>query len=103
MAMFITRVELHGASEQDYQVLHAAMDSENFSRTITANNGVRYQLPTGEYVSFSSTLDADGVMTLAKRAANTTGRTSWVLTSRANACRFDLPLAPQDVQLQERR
>ena len=32
MPSFTTRVELHGATERDYETLHAAMQAEGFSR-----------------------------------------------------------------------
>ncbi len=35
MAAFTTRVELHSAGYEDYETLHAAMEAEGFSRTIT--------------------------------------------------------------------
>lgn len=49
MASFITRVELHGATYQDYTNLHAYMGQEGFTNTIRSNDGVVYQLPPAEY------------------------------------------------------
>ena len=37
MASFTTRVELHKAYESDYEVLHAAMGREGFTRTINSS------------------------------------------------------------------
>jgi hypothetical protein len=49
MSRFTVRVELHAATEGDYQHLHAAMTSKGFSRTIEGSNRTRYHLPTAEY------------------------------------------------------
>jgi len=49
MSRFTVRVELHAATEADYQRLHAAMGNKGFSRLITGSDGKRYHLPTAEY------------------------------------------------------
>ncbi|QBB69345.1 endoribonuclease GhoS [Pseudolysobacter antarcticus] len=49
MSRFTVRVELHAASEADYQRLHTAMAAQRFSRIITADDGSRHHLPTAEY------------------------------------------------------
>ncbi len=49
MAAFTTRVELHSAGYEDYETLHAAMEAEGFSRTITSGDNITYHLPTAEY------------------------------------------------------
>ncbi len=46
---YTTRVELHYATDDDYESLHDAMAREGFSRQITSNDGVTYHLPTAEY------------------------------------------------------
>jgi hypothetical protein len=79
MANFITRVELHQASWQDYENLHKQMEARGFSRTIRADDGVWYKLPTAEYVSTTSALVSQ-VRDLAKQAANATGKSNSVLT-----------------------
>ena len=55
MPQFITRVELHDATWQNYQTLHAAMEAENFSRTIQGSDESCYHLPTAEYVARAET------------------------------------------------
>jgi len=50
MPQFITRVELHRATGEDYTKLHAAMASRGFSREITDQDGTAYFLPTAEYI-----------------------------------------------------
>ena len=81
MPSYTTRVELHSASYQDYERLHAAMEQAGFSRTIRSDQGVRYQLPTAEY---DCTADGiDGVLNAAQQAATTTGCGHAILVSEA--------------------
>lgn len=52
MAQVVVRVELHGATTEDqYQRLHTAMQARGFARTIVADGGARYLLPTATYYS----------------------------------------------------
>lgn len=81
MTTFMTRIELHGnPTAQDYAKLHAAMEQKGFSRTIVANNGTRYQLPTAEY-SAETGLSLEEVLNHANAAAATVWRQFSVLTS----------------------
>ena len=89
MALFITRVELHNAQESDYQILHAAMERLGFSRTIVSASGVRCQLPSAEY-SLSSEMNVSSVRNSAKNAANSTGKTSWILTTEVARIDWEL-------------
>lgn len=68
MASFTTRVEVHGGDSNDYESLHAAMEAEGFSRTITSNDGITYRLPTAEY-NRSGEITRDRVLESAKRAS----------------------------------
>ena len=77
MASVIARVELHSASWQDYENLHTYMAAEGYARTVRANDGASYQLPTGTYVSASVESSSDGA-DRASRAAQRTGKTSSV-------------------------
>ena len=79
---YTVRVELHNASWDDYETLHAEMENRGFARTITGNNGVTYQLPTAEY-NASSQMDAVGVREVASEAAKATGRKYAVLVTVA--------------------
>jgi hypothetical protein len=49
MAIFTVRVELHKASEADYQRLNAAMAQAGYRREVTADDGSVFQLPAGEF------------------------------------------------------
>lgn len=84
MASFTTRVELHGATYQDYENLHVAMEREGFSRTIKADGGGRYHLPTAEY-DRSGALTLAQILESAKRAAASTRKSFAVLVTEAVA------------------
>ena len=92
MAKFITRVELHTATENDYVQLHSAMLKEGFSRFIVADNGVRHHLPTAEYI-YEGFKDLSNIFVSAERAAQSTGRSSWIIVAEYVRSRFTLPIA----------
>jgi hypothetical protein len=71
MATYMTRVELHDAAEEDYEILHAAMEAEGFERTITGASGTMYHLPPAEYRRKTELVLSD-VLASAKRAATKT-------------------------------
>ncbi|MBX9767546.1 MAG: hypothetical protein K2X47_09780 [Bdellovibrionales bacterium] len=67
MARFTTRVELHGAEESDYDVLHTEMENRDFKRTISGDNK-EYKLPNAEY-NIEIEADISAVLKLAQEAA----------------------------------
>lgn len=84
MATFTTRVELHRANDDDYEILHAAMEQRGFSRLITSDDGVTYHLPTAEYNYLGSETRSQ-VLDLAKAAASETSRKFAVLVTESKA------------------
>jgi hypothetical protein len=82
MSSFTTRVELHNASESDYESLHQSMEGEGFSRFIQSSEGKWYHLPPAEY-NRDAAMTIEAVRESAKRAAATTGRSCSVLVSEA--------------------
>ncbi len=85
MARFITRVELHNAVwPDDYNKLHAAMQKENFTNTITGSNGTVYELPTAEYYK-EGNYSLNDVLESAKKAANTVGKTYGAISSETTS------------------
>jgi len=80
MANYLVRVELHGATWDDYEALHAEMADRGFSREITGDTGQSYQLPTAEYVIHSGAA-LEGVRALAGEAAKATGRKFGVIVA----------------------
>jgi hypothetical protein len=84
MAWFIVRVELHNdPTWRDYDVLHKAMEAEGFSRTITADSGTVFHLPTAEYL-LAGNSNRQQACDKAKRAAARTGKPFSVLVTESN-------------------
>jgi hypothetical protein len=88
MAKFTARVELHAASDEDYEVLHDAMETAGFSKTISADDGT-YQLPTAEYNRVAD-LTRDAVLQDAKSAASSTGRQYSILVTEGSRTWWNL-------------
>lgn len=79
MPSFLTRIELHAASPQDYAKLHEHMARLGFLTTINGQDGQVYTMPTAEYSSHHD-LTAEQVRDLARSAAYSTSRSFWVIT-----------------------
>jgi len=101
MAAFTVRVELHSASEPDYQILHAAMETRGFSRYITSDDGITYHLPTAEY-NREGNFTRQQVLDSAKIAASTTGKKYAILVTES-AGRTWVGLAVKSQYSQPRR
>lgn len=84
MPNFTVRVELHNATYQDYENLHAAMSRVGFSRQITSDDGKVYNLPTAEYDKTANST-ASEICTQVKAVANSTGKSNGVLVTQAGA------------------
>jgi hypothetical protein len=82
MASFTTRVELHGGTWEDYAQLHNEMADQGFTNTITADDGVTYQLPPAEY-NFVGPVDRSTVFSRAKYAAGRVKKSYAVLVSES--------------------
>ena len=81
MSKFIIRVELHSAKEKtDYDKLHEEMKKEGFKRTIIADNGMEYHLPTAEYYKEIAETPSM-VLESAKTAANKTGKANSIIVA----------------------
>jgi hypothetical protein len=83
MPRFITRVELHDADYDDYEVLHSAMEAEGFDRTITSSDDTTYHLPSAEYYC-ETPLTRREVLAAAKRAAAKTERKFGAVVTQSN-------------------
>lgn len=79
----MTRIELHDADSDDYEILHAAMEAEGFERTITSYDGVTYHLPTAEYYR-ETNLTRQEVLDAAKHAATETDRKFGAVVTESN-------------------
>ena len=84
MSYYITRVELHYATYEDYERLHAAMRQAGFSRFVVGDNGQTYHLPTAEYY-VEGNYEASTVRDAAVRAATTTGKNFAVIVTRGSS------------------
>jgi hypothetical protein len=82
MAKFTVRVELHGASYSDYEVLHASMERRGFSRLVTSDDGKTYHLPTAEYDKRGE-FSRQQVLDSAEAAAAETGKSFAVLVTES--------------------
>ena len=67
MSKYTVRVELHGAEEVDYEILHKAMHAKGFLQTI--EDGTTFKLPTAEYNYVGAEEDKGEVLDMAKDAA----------------------------------
>ena len=88
MSSFTVRVELHNATEKDYENLHRFMADQGFKRTIISANNVEYQLPTAEYIITDDNLTLSLTLGKAKSAAKKTKKEYEVLTTEAIGISF---------------
>jgi hypothetical protein len=93
MANYVARIELHNANYADYETLHAAASRRGFSRTIVADNGEKYQLPTGTYVAEGTNATLQQAYNAAEAAATETRRTFWVVVADWASAKFALQAA----------
>lgn len=86
MTNYTTRVELHGADEDEYDALHDAMEAEGFVRWIVdSSSSDKLRLPTAEYNLPDSKLDRAQVLKRAERAAESVKPhpTPWILVTKS--------------------
>ena len=81
MTDFLTRVELHGATDADYQMLDQAMIEANFSKTIQSSRGLIYNMPSATYFSRAFNMTAAEVRNLAIAAARRTNLRYDIITA----------------------
>lgn len=81
MAEFTVRVELHYATETNYEALHAAMERAGFRRFVQVGERL-YHLPTAEYTAESDGTPED-MWHRVKAVANATGKQSWILVTKS--------------------
>lgn len=88
MAKYLARVELHSATWDDYDKLHASMQQRGYSRTILGDNGITYQLPTGTYVTTNTNAALEVALNAAVEAAGETGRSSSTIVTDWTSARW---------------
>ena len=90
MANYLARVELHKATNDDYETLHEAMKKRGFTRIIISNDRKKYRLPTGTYVVEGTNAPLEQAYTATTAAAAETGKTYWVIVVDWTSARFVL-------------
>lgn len=83
MATFTVRIVLHDANSSKYQNLYEAMDNESFNDTISSNDGIKYNMPDGEY-TISGSYTKNDILDKAKRAIKITNVKGSVLITQSN-------------------
>jgi hypothetical protein len=95
MAQYSVRIELHSASDTDYDLLHKGMKRAGFKRFVLDDGNKMYLLPTGSYIIDTSDSLQD-TFTKAKTAADSTGRNSSIWMVQWTAARFILKEITKD-------
>jgi hypothetical protein len=98
MAKFTTRVELHGShEEEDYEILHKAMEEMGFLRTILATKTNKvYKLPPAEYNAIGN-FTREQVLQAAKNAAKKTKKAySVIVTPSSGRIWYNLEETEED-------
>ena len=81
------------SNDSDYENLHLAMKGQGFFRTISADDGKIYKLPTAEYNIPNTNLDKNAILNKAKTAAASTGKEFEVLVTDSNGRTwYNLPI-----------
>lgn len=88
MARYITRVELHDATGQDYETLHTVMEKQGFSRFIDGTDKCWYQLPPAEYHRVVDLQLAD-VFESARKAVAAINKTFGIVVIEASNVMWD--------------
>jgi hypothetical protein len=88
MANYISRVELHSASYEDYETLHGAMQRQGYSRTIVGDDGATYNLPTGTYDVSGTTASLAQALNAAEAAAKETKKKYSIIVAERTAARW---------------
>lgn len=84
MALFTIRVELHDAKPQHYATLLQAFAQVGVGDVLTAENGTKWQLPSGEY-AYVGNETQDQVVNAVKGIANSVIATNSVLVTKAES------------------
>lgn len=93
MANYVARIELHNATYDDYERLHVAAKKRGLLRTIVATDGIKYQLPTGTYVSENTSASLEQAYAAAEAAGTETRKTFWLVVVDWASARFSLRTA----------
>lgn len=84
MTQFVARIEMYGASAEDYENLHERLSALGYSRTILADSGRRLKLPDATYYLNSNSITEPETVAKQVRHVAQSIRNSTVFI-----CRFD--------------
>lgn len=84
MARFTVRVELHGATWDDYAALYEQLAAYGITDVIASNEGIAYRMPPAEY-NYEGLATRDQVLDAAKACAASVVRSYAVLVTEATA------------------
>jgi hypothetical protein len=84
MGTYTVRIELDSNNYPDFEILHKAMSSSGFSKTIISDEGKEYHLPRAEY-NLSTTYNRAEVLNLAENAVARTGKGAEILVTESKA------------------
>ena len=93
MANYVARIELHNATYDDYEKLHAAAAHRGLLRTIVSDGGQKFQLPAGTYVAAGTGATLQQAYDAAEAAARETRKTFWVVVADWVSARWSLQAA----------
>jgi len=85
MSDFMTRIELHGATREQYDRLHVSMRAAGFRTAVFGTDNNWHQLPTAEY-HYSGPDSIEAVRAAAARCAAAVGTRYWVLVTKYDQC-----------------
>jgi len=83
MSSYTVRIELDSKNYSDFELLHRAMATNGFKKTIVSEGGAEYHLPRAEYI-ISTLKNKSAVLDLAKNAVLQTGKTAEILVTESN-------------------
>jgi hypothetical protein len=84
MSTYTVRIELDSNNYPDFEVLHKAMASLGFSKTIVSDEGKEYYLPRAEY-NLSTSNNRAEVLNFAENAVTKTGKNAEILVTESRA------------------
>lgn len=88
MGMFIVRVELPDADYSDYQKLYDLMLGYGFTKYITSDSGIKYDLPDAEYY-YNGSSDMNAVSNTAFKVAKSVRLYAKILVTEAKLVKWD--------------
>jgi len=93
MTRFVSRVELHGGTWDEYEKLHAAMVGQGFLRKILASDGVWHDLPPAEYCADLPVAREQAIERVRVAASSVKATYSALVTESVASIWYNLPIS----------